>query len=633
MVDSPRVPLAFRVGIVGHRPNRLQRAELDRLGNVIRDVLVIVRDEVEGARGRMPGVFSEAPPVLRAVSALAEGTDRLFAEQALELGFHLCCVTPFPKAEFERDFAPAHAAEEDSLGRFRRLFERAATRFELDGRRTDAGEAYGAGGQVVLNQSDLLIAVWDGEFQGKGQGTEDIVAEARRRHLPVVWIDAHAPHAWEIAGPTTPRPRSNGGRRLAPSRESFEDELRSLVREALDLWETEACAEPSIGEARTQARDCLADYYAERPGGCGAGILWRCFRHVVGGRVGEDPRSASGADGTSDARGDDPGPGGDVRDALHALYAWSDRLAVRYSDRYRSAFILCFLLAATAVGFALLPVAWTGLAHGSHAAHAIEAACAGVELGLILAILAMVYLGRRCRWHERSIDYRLMAEMLRHHRLVVPLGGGRPFPQIPAHWAAYGQPGTTWVAWYVRAIERAFGLPSASVDDGHVRHCLADLGRSLREQIGYHAANARRCGQIERRLHHWGIGTLILTLIACGLHLSPHLLHRPPPPSLSSWLTVLCGFLPAVGAALAGINNQGEFRRIARRSEAMREHLGMMEQQIRALRQRAGADSGPEAQPFSRVAAALADDAARLMVNEVLDWRVVFLDRPLDPPA
>jgi hypothetical protein len=32
-------------------------------------------------------------------------------------------------------------------------------------------------------------------------------------------------------------------------------------------------------------------------------------------------------------------------------------------------------------------------------------------------------------------------------------------------------------------------------------------------------------------------------------------------------------------------------------------------------------------------AAALSADAARLLINEVLDWRVVVLDRPLQPPV
>ena len=317
-------------------------------------------------------------------------------------------------------------------------------------------------------------------------------------------------------------------------------------------------------------------------------------------------------------------------DYLRALYAWPDRLAVRYSDSYRSAFILCFLLAALAVGFALLPLAWGWLHHGRHA---VEATCAALEIVTILTVLALVFEGRRRRFHARSIDYRMMAEMMRHLRLVAPLGGGPPFPQLPAHWTTYGQPGTTWVAWYVRAVERAMGLPNAVMDKDHLNRSLTHLRDSVSAQIDYHAVNAQRCGLIEHRLHLWGLWLFALTLVACGIHLLPHIAHMVPSPVLSAWLTILCGFLPAVGASLAGINNQGEFRRVARRSEAMREHLGLLLQQIDDLRHQV-AHAPEQARPqFSGLASALADDTARLMVNEVLDWRVVFLDRPLNPPA
>jgi hypothetical protein len=88
-----------------------------------------------------------------------------------------------------------------------------------------------------------------------------------------------------------------------------------------------------------------------------------------------------------------------------------------------------------------------------------------------------------------------------------------------------------------------------------------------------------------------------------------------------------------VGAALAGINNQGEFRRIAKRSHAMREQLDVLREEINAQLREIGLPSEQiTGQPSTR-AASLASDVARLLVNEVLDWRVVLLDRPLRPPV
>ena len=242
--------------------------------------------------------------------------------------------------------------------------------------------------------------------------------------------------------------------------------------------------------------------------------------------------------------------------------------------------------------------------------------------------------GRKHRWHERWIEYRLVSELVRHLRLVAPLGGGRPFPQIPAHWAKYGQPASSWMAWYVRAVERVLGLPSVKVNKNHLLECLSDLLKILKGQINYHKTNADRYHKIEHRLHTLGIMFLSLTLIACGLHLLPALFHDIHFPIwLPDLLTFFCGFFPAMGAAMAGIINQGEFIPIAKRSESMHRQLDILKHQIINLKKQITTADDSADQEFSAKANQLAGDVAHLMVYEVLDWRVVFLDRPLIPPA
>jgi hypothetical protein len=191
------------------------------------------------------------------------------------------------------------------------------------------------------------------------------------------------------------------------------------------------------------------------------------------------------------------------------------------------------------------------------------------------------------------------------------------------------------MAWYVRAVERALGLPAAVVDELHVRACLEHLKDLVKEQIDYHKRSAGRCHRMEHRLHNWGMTFLFLTLFACALHLFlPEHLHQEP---YLAWLapnvlTFLCGFLPASGAAMAGINNQGEFRRIERRSKAMEKQLQLLLARISALDEQTKS-ARARGTRLSAQAAALSAEVAGLLVNEVLDWRVVFLDRPLVPPA
>lgn len=658
--SAPRPRLAFRVGVVGHRPNRLKKADIELLKDVLKSILEAIKEEVYSINDANKDFFDK--PILRAISPLAEGTDRLFAELALDLEYELCCVMPFPQVEFEKDFAPGNALEPESLERFRSLLARAEkesklTRFELDGSRENQGKAYGTGGRVILNQSDLLIVVWDGEIQGKIGGTEETFREARDRGVPVVLVDACAPHSWQILKSGDSLPDAAEGQRVSPNGFGTAKNLKKLVKNALDLpapsYLEEAGNLKKLDSGRRRnddksffpgisnffknclnffkfrptenIKDHLMDFYKEGQPKVTISVVWKIFRDIFGDSklpdvnlnvkpfeeavINDWPKDSS----TAFKR---------TVNWLRPYYAWPDKLAVIYSDRYRSAFILAFLLAAIAVGLALAPMGFSLAKHSL-----LETSLIKLEFMVISVIIILILWGRHRRWHERWIDYRLAAELVRHLRLVVSLGGGRPFPQIPAHWATYGQPGASWMAWYVRAVERALGLPSVVVDKNHLDECLSDLLKLVTDQIKYHKTTAERCQRIEHRLHISGIYLLIFTLIACLLHVFN------VPAWISNLLTLLCGFFPALGAALAGIINQGEFLRISKRSSSMQKQLQRLLGQINDLKDQINAAGGSSDQQFSTKAVHLAGDAAHLMVYEVLDWRVVFLDRPLHPPA
>jgi len=669
LLHPPRPPLVFRVGVVGHRPDRLGNADLDVLSGVIRSVLGEIRSELIEVREAEADLYGKEPPVLRAISPLAEGTDRIFAEKALELGAELCCVMPFVQEEFEKDFAPDAALEGDSLKRFRSLVERAKRKFELDGCRCDAAAAYGAAGNVVINQSDVLIVVWDGERRGKRGGTEETFDMARSRGLPVVWIDAHAPHCWQVLEAAIPLPQLSADQRLEPDGSKGSVELlRKCVREGLDLPEPSKPSDAASSRSRIDGKGRGEEYEVRRffeeskPSWTWA-VVWRVFRNVAGkrkrsneknGRDGETRSNEKSGPSDEDHskvpffiksfviepfeeavmkewNGDRSTAVGEVINFLRPYYAWTDKLSGIYGDKYRSAFISSYILAALAVGMALLPVAAC-----LPSPHPTETLFIGVELIMILMILGLIFRGRKLRWHERWIDYRIAAELVRHLRLVASLGGKRPFPQLPAHWGTYGQPGANWMAWYVRGVERFLGLPSAVVNRRHLRDCVDDMEFVVGRQVEYHVANAERCHLIEKRSHRWGFILLFTTLVCCGLHLLPVIwpyFRGIVSHEFLNLLTFFCGFLPAVGAALAGIFNQGEFRRMAKRSDAMVQQLGLLLEKIQKLQEEIMGAPEPLDRAFSPQLAASASDIARLLVGEVLDWRVVFLDQPLNPPA
>jgi hypothetical protein len=647
LTNPPKPALAFRVGVVGHRPNRLTQADLPALAAVVGSLLSACREAVTAFHQEHPDLHAPDAPILRAVTPLAEGTDRLFAEQAVSRGYQLVCPFPFPQSEYEADFAPGKALEADSLDRFRRLLggPHPVTTFELDGTRAMGGDAYGAAGRVVLNQSDLLIAVWDGQPAAGPGGTVETVSRAVAYRVPVIWIDAHAPHPWAIGitaadlaeAPTMP------GQTSPPRRVPAGGASIARVKQLVDSLVALPPPAPPGPAARTRHKPAppslRARFFAETKPRVNFGMLWKPFRDGVGlwrwrrPEVGvREFERAVAADwpttpGELDAKGlaaidpKRPPVAFWVNARLRSYYAWSDKLADYYGDAYRSSYVLAYFLTVLAVCFALLPLAVPEDAVGW------EVAFIAFEFIAVTMLIAIVWLGHHRRWHERWLEYRLVAELVRQVRCLVPLGGGRPFPRQAEHLRGYEDPTSSWMYWYVRAIHRATGLPRLSMTQPVLRECLTYLDGVVEGQIRFHDLNAERSEHLEERLHVAGIWLFAMTAAAVAIHFLPHVLgwggvHLEWPRWFSRTLTVACGAFPAMGGALAAVKNHGEFLRLAKRSAGMSAALGEVRLGIEAA---LAAGARPTAAETTELAAAV----ARVMVDEVLDWRVMFEDRPL----
>jgi hypothetical protein len=240
------------------------------------------------------------------------------------------------------------------------------------------------------------------------------------------------------------------------------------------------------------------------------------------------------------------------------------------------------------------------------------------------------------------MEYRLLAELIRQLRFLIPLGGGRPFPHVPIHLAGYGNPTQTWMSWHMRAIARATGIPQVRVTPVYVNDCLHNLAKVVSDprggQLAFHENNEKRSENIAHRLHVTSFILFLLTILGIGFHLvlahaetfsALHWLHdvlsQHSREALQRWLVLASATLPALGAALAGINNQGEFSRLAKRSAGMVDGFKRFRDSIQTLRtSAAGAANTPK---LSEVIP-LARDVADMMIDEVSDWRVVFIDRP-----
>jgi hypothetical protein len=594
-----RPRLALRLGVTGHRPNRLCDAQLVLLRAQVRAALTLVARLAQDVQAQPASGYAQAPPILRVISPLAEGADRLVAHEALALSFELECPLPFDRSEYERDFA-----SEDARCEYRALLAQATSVLELDGSRETPArerEAYEVVGRTMLKQCDLLLAIWNGEESLGSGGTGQVVSEAMLLELPIIWIRSDPPHdmAFGTLGEET------------YSWSATPEQVKAQLGKALPL--------PSPREPQL-----LQDYLHESLPHLPSGLLFGAFQRVI--TLGSSRPTRSSADDATTrpvaapAQRERPPvpkwvPAGEAAPHAWQHREWADRLAGHYAGLYRSSFVANYACAALAVLFAVL-----GSAPEAH--WAIR-----MELVLILLILVITLLSRRQRWHERWLDYRLLAEQLRQLDFVSRLGRVTPSLRVPAH-ASFGDPRNSWVHWLNRALVREAGMVSARLD----REYLEAFRRRLLSQVvepqaRYHAQAAHTYHVMHERLHWLATGCFLLSFIGCLLDLG---LYTRLPASLASFweggshigLTVSAVFFPTFGAALAGIQSQGEFHRIARRSEAM----------VERLREIAGRLSRPD-DPWSTAAlGGVAEGVAEIMTAELLDWQFIFHGKPLTLP-
>jgi len=143
----------------------------------------LVPDEIPALKQKVREFFlqlkSDFPDLdLQLITPLAEGSDRLVADIADELGVNLIVPLPMPQADYERDFSSPAAVEifRDSLKKSRVIHLRTlrqARSGELDAE--DRSHQYAQMGIFISNHSQVLLALWDGKQSNKIGGTASVV--------------------------------------------------------------------------------------------------------------------------------------------------------------------------------------------------------------------------------------------------------------------------------------------------------------------------------------------------------------------------------------------------------------------------------------------------------------------------
>ncbi len=588
LAADARPPLALRVGVTGHR--KLTGVDGPALQAAIAGALEIIDRTLRAIVQRPDArkLYAAPPQVIRLVSPLAEGADRLLAQAAIAQGWRLAVPMPFARDEYEKDF-PA------SADAFAELLAHAGTEVvALDGSRDAADQAYLAVGRFVLRNSDLIIAVWNGkDAEGIG-GTGQIVEEAHNANVPVIHIGATPPHAVRLfadeahSGPINER--------------DLEAVLLPVLLPEWPLGERRhlLAAETHFLRERVQiVASREPDFLHAGPFSAPPARLSRVFPWLSK-RLGGHHTAETNAERA------DP-PAGAYEPAVRTLFLQfqrADTLATHYADMHRSEFVLIYLLGSVSLIAAFIAQSLHGVTVFGWEPAILSIAVEGLAL---LLILALVLADRHWRWRERWLDYRSLAEMLRQSDLLAQVGGV-PLPGI-LDILNEGHPIRGWTFWMAAAVVRAAGFAGGHYDFAYLtrlRHYAVHT--RVADQIAYHERTAARNRTLNRILRTFSVITFILTLAAvaaeCWL--------APGPPR---WLGLCAGVLPAMAAASFGIRNQAEFEIVVHRSRRARERLLREGERLSRL-DGANLSSATLHNEIAHCAALMADDTA--------EWAAIF---------
>lgn len=489
-------------------------------------------------------------------------------------------------------------------------------------------------GKVMIEQSDIIIGIWDGTTRGAIGGTRHMIMTALELGAPVIWIDARAPKQWQIL--RTPEALAI----IALNSEMPKDytALVPLVEEALGP----ASPETQDGAHKNEMQGATS-LHAERwrPRSNPLFQAYRRIEAVFG--VTADSNLAGAAFRSLRQRYETPqmigtGSGADLLKAARALpngdvalveqiehdvlrrFAWADGVSTFLSDAYRGGMVTNFFLSAFAIigGIAYLPFAdksekWL---------------FALFELLLLSAILLITYYGRKRRWHGRWFETRRVAEYFRHAPILLLLGVAR----APGRWPRGAE--TSWPEWYARNSFRALGLPRITVTAAYLRQALTTLlDVHIVTQRDYHSAKAKRLTTVHRNIDTLSERAFMLAVISViaylglkgggALGIFPHHLAD----DLSKVFTFFGVLLPTLGGALAGVRYFGDFERFAAISDITAEKLDAIDVRARMLL------AAPDQElSFARVSD-LAHAVDDVVVSEIENWQAVFGGKHITVPV
>jgi len=174
------IPAVVKIGVTGHRVLENEQKVIESVDKILGKL-----DEIFNR------ILKSTPHTFVIISPIAEGADRLVARSVMKWKVSgemdmptLEVVLPLPEEDYLNDFKTSESKDD-----FKALLAEAKSVITLE--KADSRKAaYEQVGRYVVDNCDVLIAIWDGKpAAGKG-GTAEIVGYARKIGRSFFWINS-----------------------------------------------------------------------------------------------------------------------------------------------------------------------------------------------------------------------------------------------------------------------------------------------------------------------------------------------------------------------------------------------------------------------------------------------------------
>jgi hypothetical protein len=480
------------------------------------------------------------PFVLTILSSLAEGAERIVVREILNVGDSMLdVVLPLDKNDYLREFETRESVEE-----FEELLSKAKSIRHLPAR-DDRIEAYRQAGRYIVDQCDVLLALWGGGQVADEDGVGETVQYARDTDCPLVWI--HTEDQCQI---------------------TVESEwaLNTGLFRDLDKYNAEPVSSSELEQQIDDRKDSLM------------GVAKRSELQF------DNLRAIS---------------------EYFLYYAVrSDLLAQRYKNLYYRTESLVYVLALAAVAIAAFQILFIP----DMPMILIS------EVVLMLAVLALVWVSRRRRWHAKWIDYRFLAERC-HSALFMTVASIDVAPLRPPRHLSLSYSSKDWIVAAFSSVwsrRPQFQESITSKFEG-LKSFLCEAW--IEDQIRYHDSTSRHHFKRNRLMSSAGYILFGLTICAAVFHAINAGSHL-----LESVLAFMAIVFPATAASITAIRTHRNYLRSSMRSAEMVYHLKELKSEMMLVDSFAGLHQSLK-------------EVEQTMLHENEDWRVVVRFHVPELPA